>query len=287
MALNHLYISDDYIFAATTSGLYVSDVYSPNTIQSYIPIDGGCTSVWCDSGYTFIATHNGVYKTDRRLQQPIAIYLEYPFINSNNVSYIHGNGNFIISCTDVGVNITRRFSEYTTNCEVENSTKCFVTVGGQYYYNSSTGDEYSVNKLYSNNSDWSLADVVYTTGSGFLCSGVTINDVFVTENTSINHGSNTLFIATSSGVYIYDEGSSDYYIFSNDLTNNNYLTVTADIDANINSNNMYISTGYPNASFIVVDLSMKVITDEYTTTIHGRDGDALLQEDVISTGLSI
>lgn len=285
--LNHLYVSGIVIYAATTAGVYISDVYSPNVSQGFIPISSGSTSVWCDADSIFIGTYDGIYKANKQSQYTASSYVRAPFINSNTINHVHGNDSVIMSCTNIGVNITRKFTEYTTKCQIQNSTKCFVTVGGQYYYNSSTGDEYSVNKLYSNNSDWSLADVVYTTGSGFLHSGITINDIFVTENTSVNHGSNTLFIATSSGVYIYDEGSSDYYIFNSDLPNNNYLTVTADIDANINSNNMYISTGHPNASFIVVDLSMKTITDEYTTTTHGRDGDALLQEDVISTGLSI
>jgi len=62
-------------------------------------------------------------------------------------------------------------------------------------------------------SDWNDPDYSYITGSGIFESGIELNDVFITENTSSNGINNTIFCATSSGVYVIEEETEEYAIY--------------------------------------------------------------------------
>ena len=69
-----------------------------------------------------------------------------------------------------------------------------------------------LNVVYDNSSNWTIPGFVYTYKNGLLKEGSTINDIFVTENTS-SYGTdnNVLFLATNLGSTIIEERESDEY----------------------------------------------------------------------------
>lgn len=265
------------IYMTTTSGLYIYNVLDLENYQYFIPIEGGANSLWCDTNNVYIATNTGIYELDKCTPTGFTIYAEYPFINSNTVRHIHGNSNIILSCTDVGINITRRSSKYTTYCYEDNSTKCFVSGNNSCYYTTNSSGIYSVNKLINNNSNWVIPDLVYSAGNSFLPANITINDVFVSDN-------ELLFVATNSGIYIYDELNDDYYVFGE---SNNYNSVTADKNSSINVGYMYASTVDPVSSFSVVNLWTKEVTDYYSTNSSGRANSPLVKDGVYDFDVNI
>jgi hypothetical protein len=144
-------------------------------------------------------------------------YAQTPDLTSDNVRYIHGNDTRLVCCTDAGVNIIRRDSSYITKATISGAMKCFVTPDYDYYYYTVEDTSSSIWYLYrlnGNTGDWASSDVTYSTGTGFLRDATNISDMYVTEHTSTAGSNNTLFLATLSGVYVYDEGTAEYFIFT-------------------------------------------------------------------------
>ena len=274
--LSCVYRNNGLIFMATTGGLYIFSDYDLNNYQVFVPISGGITSMWVDTISLFIGTNYGIYEIKKSFPQEVNIYVQYPFINSNKIRHIYGDDNVIMSCTNMGVNITKRKSQYTTHSNVIDSNKCFVN-GNNYYYTTICSGIHSVNKLINNSSDWTIPDIVYTSGNSFLPANITINDVFVSDN-------EFLFVATNSGIYIYDELNDDYYVFGE---SNNYNSVTADKNSSINVGYMYASTVDPVSSFSVVNLWTKEVTDYYSTNSSGRANSPLVKDGVYDFDVNI
>lgn len=281
--LKQLCMDEDYVYVATTSGLSIIDI-GTEQLTSFISMYNGCTSVWSDNSVVFIGSSEGVTSFQKYDTSVVMSYLRFPFINNNDVNHVHGNADIVMCCTSAGVNINRRSSNYTTYCNIQTANKCFVTFSNCYYY--SVLNNNSINRLNSNNTNWTTADVVYNSSSWFLPDSVDIVDFFVTDNTSTAGYDNTLFIATSSGIYVYDEGSDDCYVFNSEQ-NNYFNTVTADNSTNINSGKMYVSTYGIGAALYVVDLYTKEVVDIYTIDRFGSTNDKLLQETIIGVSVTI
>jgi hypothetical protein len=141
--------------------------------------------------------------------------LDYPIpygITSSNVRYIHGSGDTLLMyCTSVGVDVY--WDGYRSSTIIPGAQKCFMTSTGKFYYTVDKGNEWELNRVDNVFWDWTTPDYSYVTGSGILQEGLSINDIFVTEGTSYNKADNTLFIATSSGVVVIDEGSLTYRVY--------------------------------------------------------------------------
>ena len=266
--LNEICWDSTSIYMATTSGLYIFSVLDIENYQYFIPIEGGVNSLWCGAHNVYAATNIGIYEVDKYAPTGFTSYAEYPFINSNVVRHIHGNIDIILSCTDVGVNVTRRNSKYTTYCYTDGSNKCFAPENDCCYYTTNSVGVHSINKLINNSSNWTTPNIVYTAGDSFLPAGIIINDIFVSNN-------ECLFVATNSGIYIYDELNDDYYMFG-EL--NNYNSVTADKNSGLNIGYMYASTAEPVSSFYVVNLKTKEVVDYYSTNSSGRVNSPLVKD---------
>ena len=88
-----------------------------------------------------------------------------------------------------------------------------MTSSGKFYYTVLSGSVWSINRVKSCLWDWYSPDYSYLSGGEILASGIEINDIFVTELTASDYSNNTLFLATSSGVYVIDEGNLNYAIY--------------------------------------------------------------------------
>lgn len=285
-SIKQIFMDDTYVYAATVSGLSIIDVSSEQVVN-YISMYNGCTTVWSDNINVFIGSSEGIDTFNRYAPLSVSSYISYPFINSKNVNHLHGNASVIMCCTDVGVNITRRHTNYTTYCSAQTASKCFVTTSNNYYYLLNNNN--SINRINYNNNNWVTPDIVYTTSSGFLSTGAVVKDFFVTDKTSLSGLDNTIFIATASGVYVYDEGNNDYYMFNspNISMSNDFCSIIADEKSNISSGKMYASTSGPGAALYVVNLSTKEVTDIYTIDREGATNETLLQEDIVDISITI
>ena len=218
--LYQVWTDESYVYAATISGLDIISIET-ETSYSYVSFYGGFTSVWASDNRIFVGTNDAgikVLSKEDIIPGDITVSLEdyvlWPDINSNNINYLHGNDSKIICCTLSGVDIIRRDSFYITHYLTPPGfvpKKCFVTPKFDYFYYTLSGtEEFTLNMLRGNTSNWILPDVTYKCGEGFLSEDSVIYDMFVTEHTTISGGEyNTLFLATDKAVVVYDEGTKD------------------------------------------------------------------------------
>jgi hypothetical protein len=200
--VNQIWADNDYVFAACLEGLNIIDIAS-ELQYSFITYSGGFNSVWANEDRVFLATSNdGIKYIDKTcisgsIVLPFELtclrdYAEEPRLRSNEVRYIHGAGNLIVCCTASGV-----------------AQKCFMAPMSTAIYYTLSGSVWSVNKVNTAMCDWSSAHKTYSAdGFSAILPGARINDIFITEGTS-TAGSyyNTIFLATSSGVVIIDDGT--------------------------------------------------------------------------------
>lgn len=222
VTLNQIWTDENYVYAATTSGLSIFDITTESGVNiidrfstdGYNTVWASDTHVYMGSSVYGIEYFNKDYVTNQGIESYVSSYEVYPFLSSNNVVYIHGNGSRMLACTAAAVDVIRMDSHYIThNTNVTTAKKCFVTPNYDYYYYLVSGtSNYQIHRLNGNTSDWTTPDVMYATGSGFLSDATIIRDFCVTEHTSTAGDDNTLFMATDNGVYVYDEGTEEYLI---------------------------------------------------------------------------
>jgi hypothetical protein len=136
----------------------------------------------------------------------------YSTLTSTYIRYLHGNGNVVLAITNSGVDVVKIDPQsYRAHTVVSGAMKGFMTADKKFYY-TVAGAEWSLNREDSH-ADWTTPDISYVTGSGIFESGITINDIFITESTGSDGTSNTIFAATSSGVYVIDESDNEYVIY--------------------------------------------------------------------------
>lgn len=222
--LHHIWTDEDYVYAATTSGLFIIDGNSEEQIAYIIPPAGSTdyTTVFSDGVYVYIGSSvAGVKRLERNvidnggnLYTSLSDYVNTPDITSNKIKYIHGNDNNLILCTEEGVDIIFKSSIYVTNTTVSGARKCFA-LNNSYYYTVSGTNNWTLNRVDGIPSNNFVPDQTYTTGGiGFLANATRIKDFYVTENTSTEGNYNTIFAALDTSVSVYDEGSGKYIEFT-------------------------------------------------------------------------
>ena len=144
----NIWVSDDYIFRCTVSGVMVYD--SSATELGHIFVLERASSVWSDDSYLYIGTTaSGVLKHSLTsisggVFTDLSIYKQYPDITSNGVNYIHGAGDYFCTATVSGVDHINR----STNSHIKtvvsgallhnNVSKCYQTSLGPFYYITNT-----------------------------------------------------------------------------------------------------------------------------------------------------
>ncbi len=224
--LNQIWSDDDYVYAAITFGLDIISMAAEQKI-AYIEHKLGFNTVWANDDRVYLGTtFSGIKYIDitcvsGTVGSPLDLatcLIDYvsPFgVSSQTIRYIHGTSDdYLMCCTDAGVDVYyMKPTMYRSTHETTGAYKCFMTSSGKFYYTSVSGSEWSLNRVDKPLWDWTSPDYSYTTSGTILQAGLTINDIFVTENTASNSTDNTVFIATTSGVYVIDEGSLDYVVY--------------------------------------------------------------------------
>lgn len=221
----------DYVFVVTSSGLEVYDLTSQLLGATAYNING-YSSVYSTDDFVYIGTINSgikkIYKpsiimnpaTPTNINSYITNYFAYPDITSNSINYIHGNSKKLLVCTVSGIDVIRIDSSYITHHYTtpnETPLKCFATDADDFYYTVVSGisSTYYLHRLDGNKSNWNESNYSYMSGFGILSSIESVTDIYVTDGTSVSGSNyNTVFLTTNSGVYIVDEGSGDYVIFT-------------------------------------------------------------------------
>jgi hypothetical protein len=215
--VRQIWADNDYVFAACAEGLNIIDVASEKQ-YSFITYSGGFTTVWANENKVFLGTAtSGIKYIDKsciigniNLPSELTCLSDYaivPRLRSNTIRYIHGRDNLIVCCTASGVQSLGIYG-YESETLTPAAWKCFMTSSTAIYYTTS-GVSWAVNKVNSSLTDWTVPHITYS-GDGFsaIPIGARINDIFVTEGTS-SAGTkfNTIFIATTSGACIIDDGT--------------------------------------------------------------------------------
>jgi len=212
-----------YIYAATSLGLRIIDAPTENVLNdmTYIP---GFNTVWCNDYNVFLGTNYGIkYLSSACIDinidtdlLPCLNDLDFYYGTSSNViRYLHGNENLLLCITDAEVDVlslTGTIYRSSSTTVSGNAYKGFMTSTGKFYYTLS-GSNWSVERVDVPVMDWTTPHRSYAADGSIMTSGIAIRDIFATERTSANGTDNTLFIATSSGVYVIDEGTNDYAVY--------------------------------------------------------------------------
>ncbi len=215
----------DYIYASTSYGLYIYDLQSEQT-YAYATYSGGLTSIWGNEDKLFVGTASGIKYIDKTCISGSVISpydLSYCFkdfswlvpytVTSGYIRYLHGNGDKILCISNTSVDIYKMGLEpFSSTSSESNAYKGFMTSTNKFYYTVS-GIKWSIDVINNCFDNWTYPDYRYITGSGILAADLKINDIFVTENTSRDNISNTLFVATTSGAYVIDEGTEEYVVY--------------------------------------------------------------------------
>ncbi|RKX63576.1 MAG: hypothetical protein DRP42_07495, partial [Tenericutes bacterium] len=180
--------------------------------MGYVPYGTGATSVWAsDTALYFGTTDSGIMYMPLTSISGLnftgySTYKSYPDITNNYIEYIHGTGDFICATTLSGVDTIQISLDDRAFTTVSGAHKCYQTSNGTLYYDING----ELTALYDSSNDWAHDNLTgvgyrYIPGDGVLENRITtINDIFVTEDTSTK-GGNVLFLGTNRGTSIIEE----------------------------------------------------------------------------------
>jgi hypothetical protein len=215
-----------YVYVAHSTGVSIIDLKSEDLVCKADEA-GGFNSIAVNNTTVYLGTYcSGVYFFNKS-----SIYGTKDFIgniesdvHSLSTSYLPSSqeiSNLSIYDTDlaivtpsgldvIGTGPGKEFKSSTTSSGI---TKSFLTSKKEIYY-IEYSDEWSLCKTKPYLCDWEAPTIRYTIGASFLEWEVELNDLFITEGTSSNGVDNTIFLTTTSGIYVYDEGTSilDLYL---------------------------------------------------------------------------
>ena len=295
VTLHKIWMDQIYVYAATSIGLDVIDIETSNKV-SYIDNIEGFTSVWSSEDVVYLGTNDdglkyieketisGSESAPYNLENNLKDYNYYYNTSSNQIKYLHGYNDTLAVVTGSGIDILNNtvnsFKSTTSNINV---TKCFLTPANEIYYIvQGTAEDDGIFKMNTVLCDWSNADTSYKPGQSFIPEIADINDLFITTKTSKNNIDNTLFVATTSGAYVFDEEEKSFDRYTT-LLGEKYTalnTIYADLDSSRDNGKLYTTSSGNGAAFSIVDLDSKILYDSYTLTVKGRSGVTLEQEDI-------
>lgn len=216
-----LEVSPCYYFITTSGGLDIVDLNS-NLNVAYASLSGGFTCVGldenvCSSQEILLGTNgDGVYS----YTLPDTEFLSQNITSEVLPFYTAASGDLtsnVIDCIDLdfetsrnlvgtesGVDYhsgaTRYFSSYGS---AVNTTACKLTSSGDVYYSPTDSGIYAKYGLI--NADWGSPDYSLDSTTTPALSGNLVNDIDVTQVSGLNY----VYLATNSGVFIYEEDRND------------------------------------------------------------------------------
>lgn len=228
-SLYQIYTNDSFIFSATNKGLDIYNIASEN-ICAFINRPEGFTTVAGNTLDLYLGTPSDGVKIlpmtcvsgNEDAPYDLSSYLSdlnIERITSNYINYIHAADNTVGISTSSGIDFLIRYvnPEIHSKTFIQGTKKCFVTNKSVYYITekndtSVSGTIYQLNVVDTCLTDWLFPDRAYTTGSGIFEKGIELTDLYITTGTALR-GGNTIFCATTSGVYIIDDDTKNYAIF--------------------------------------------------------------------------
>jgi len=282
-----LWMDSDYIYFTTPSGLDIMEIYQ-GTKVAYIPYENGFSSIWGNDFSVYLGTtqsglkyinkndiiENELFPTS--LQNNLLDYNYYYRPSSLNIKHTHGHLDTLLVVTDIGIDVFNNGPNgFKSSFYSEDVTKAYVTINRNVYYllnNTISGGVHKVNSWLFN---WNESDNSYIIGDSFIPSDIIINDIYI--STSIT---NTLFLATTSGVYILDELTDTYETYNSLLvgTSLDIIGISPSPNASINYGNLTVVSKGQDAALSVIDLQNKTLIDRYSLTSKGSSGDYLFSE---------
>lgn len=211
--MRNIWTKGFYIYKATSSGIGVYDL-ATEALVSTAHWNGGINSVWANNTYLFMGTMNSgilwlpisTISGSPNVTNQLLIYKSCPDITDNNVNYLHGVGDYLCITTVAGVDHINMVTDDRIYTTISGAQKCHQTKSGRFYY---CFDD-SLNTVYDNTQNWISPGYSYDVGGNIIPDNVIINDIFITEGTSIYQSTdNVIFLATTSGAIVIEERKGD------------------------------------------------------------------------------
>jgi len=206
--LSQIWTDDTYVYAVTISGLDIVDIASEQKI-AFIPYETFST-VWANDEKVYLGTTaNGIKYIDKtcisgsvgdweNLSVCLTTFATYSGISSNVINYIHGNGNWLMCCTNVGIDILNTKEWYRSYTTVDDPQKCFMASSGRGYYTLNNGELFLKNK-------WGSTETLL--GDHLTLSNERLTTTKVTN--TWNYASAKTKYAVSEGKWYWEFGSSN------------------------------------------------------------------------------
>jgi hypothetical protein len=227
--IKQIYTDSNYIYAAAASQLSIYTV-DTNDLCAYIPLED-TVSITGAKDYVYIGTtYSGLKRVNKtcisgsvitpyNLYNCLEDYLTSPYIESNNVNYVNANGNFLGIVSNSGTRVSlieaipQGYKSITTITGGGRAEKCHITSYGELYYTISGVAGWEIDVQTNKLNNWEESSYKYLTDDSKLPKNEKINDIYVTEKTSLNKINNVLFVATTSGAFVIDEGTNRVGIY--------------------------------------------------------------------------
>lgn len=215
--LYQVWRDENYAYAVTSSGLDIFDINTANKV-AYITNRGGFTTIWGNTETIYLGTSDdGLKCLDKvtisggDLSVNLEDYKYYYNVTSTDVRYLHGYNNMLAVITGSGIDVLNNSIQgFKSTTSGTNYTKCFMTSKNELYYIIQGTMADGLCKINSILCDWETPDTFYETGVSFLPANQGVNDIFITESTSSNGVDNTVFVATTNGAFVLDEGTTEF-----------------------------------------------------------------------------
>jgi hypothetical protein len=207
--LRQVWTDENYVYAATTSGLEIIDIVTESLMAWAYDYD--VRTVWADDDRVYFGTWGEGVKYLAKttfsgsLSAQVKDFARYPEIQDDHVNYIHGNlSQRMLISNIMGVDFYRLdWGAVNGSVSLLDAGKCFMAEDYTMYYISASGTRLNV-KAYPGG-DWSSPDTYYDVGGDVFSRASRFNDIFIT--TATDNSMNTIFAATDAGVYVYGEGT--------------------------------------------------------------------------------
>lgn len=217
--LFQVFTKNDYVYAAVQKGIEIFDLNTNASLYIREVPNTRITTIWGNNTTLFFGGIGGLFYIDY-----INLHADYEnatisgsfTLKSQVVKYIHGKETALLVTTSSGVEYFNWSNNPTIKSRtyIENSGKCFLTTDAAYYFTNTTisGEPYwTLNKKQNLITDWEQPTKTFNTGDTFTLS-TALTDIYVTEGTTLN-GNNTIFCATTSGIYVIDEDENKKVIY--------------------------------------------------------------------------
>lgn len=294
--LRQLWYDDNYLYITTISGLTIRDIET-GTKLSYISYEKGFTAIWGSESALYLGTvYSGIqYINKEDITFEVGIFKDVScnlkkydyYYNSSHptIRFLYGYRDELVIVTESGIDIVNNTNNgFKSHYSDSTITKCYITSKREAYYTSRS----KADSLYTTKyalCDWVTPDESYVCDGTFFSPGLKINDISITENTSVSGLANTIFVATNSGVYIIDEETKlydRYYDLIPEMSND-IISMHTSSDASMIRGKLYITSTGKGASIVVINIEDGTIYDRYTETQRGRANTTLLRNDIVDS----